>query len=232
MLQNQAWRTVMKPERCLPVVILISIALTFCLFLCQPASVAGKGKVPPEPYHKVKFVYDGDTVLLDNGEKVRFLGMNSPEMDHHGGQSEFKARTARRFTRERVTGTQVRLEHDAEKQDHYGRLLAYVFLKNGKMLNELLVREGLAHVMFNNKNLKYRELLLDSQRKAMKARRGIWSRSIEGTEKIYLGNRNSFRFHRPDCHSGRRISKKNRVKINTRRDAFWEGFSPCKQCCP
>ena len=222
----------MKPEKCLSVVILISIALTLSLFLHQPTTATGKFKVPPEPYHKVKFVYDGDTVLLDSGEKVRLLGINSPEVAHRGEESEFKARTAWRFTREKVTGTQVRLEYDSEKQDRYGRLLAYVFLKNGDMLNERLVREGLAHVMFNSKNLKYRELLLDSQRKAMKAKRGIWSRSIEGKEKIYLGNRTSFRFHRPDCHFGKRISKKNQVKIKTRRDAFWEGFSPCKQCCP
>jgi micrococcal nuclease len=222
----------MKTEKRLPIVILISIALTLFLFLHQPTSAAGKFKVPPETYHKVKFVYDGDTVLLDSGEKVRLLGINSPEMDHSGEESEFKARAAWRFTRERVKGTQVWLEHDSEKQDHYGRLLAYVFLKNGEMLNELLVREGLAHVMFYSKNLKYRALLLDSQRKAMKAKRGIWSRSIKGKEKFYLGNRNSFRFHGPDCHFGRGISKKNRVKIKTRRDAFWDGFSPCKQCCP
>jgi len=222
----------MKPEKCLAVAILISIVLTLSFFLHQPTIAAGKLKVPPETYHTVKFVYDGDTVLLDSGEKVRLLGINSPEVDHRGKEGEFKALSARRFTREKVSGIQVRLEDDSEKQDHYGRLLAYVFLKNGDMLNELLVREGLAHVMFNSKNLKYRELLLDSQRKAMKAKRGIWSGSIDGKEKIYLGNRETFRFHRPDCHFGKRISKKNQVKIKTRRDAFWEGFSPCKQCCP
>ena len=222
----------MKFEKRLPVVILISIALTLSLFLHQPAAAAGKLKVSPEPYHKVKFVYDGDTVLLDSGEKVRLLGINSPEVYHSGKESEFKAQAAWRFTREKVKGSQVRLEDDSEKQDHYGRLLAYVFLKNGEMLNELLVREGLAHVMFNRKNLKYKELLLDSQRKAMKGKRGIWSGSFEGKEKVYLGNRTSFRFHRPDCHFGRKISKENRVNIKTRRDAFWDGFSPCKHCCP
>lgn len=213
-------------------VILLSMVLALSLIYQHSAIAAGKKKVSPEQYHKVAFVYDGDTVLLDSGEKVRLLGINCPEMDHSGEDSEFKAAAARHFTLERVKGARVWLEQDSEKHDHYGRLLAYVFLKEGEMLNLLLVREGLAHVMFDSKNMRYRSHLLDSQRKAMKAKRGIWRRPIGGKEKIYLGNRKSLRFHRPDCHFGRRISKKNRVTIKTRRDAFWEGFSPCKQCCP
>ena len=222
----------MDLERRLPFVILLSIVLTLFFFYHHLAVAAGNIKVSPESYHKVTFVYDGDTVLLDSGEKVRLLGINCPEMDHGGGDSEFMAAAARHFTRERVKGTRVWLEHDSEKHDQYGRLLAYVFLEHGDMLNALLVREGLAHVIFNSKNRKHRDLLLDSQRKAMTAKHGIWSRPIGGKEKIYLGNKGSFRFHRPDCHFGRKISKKKRVRFKTRRQAFWDGFSPCKQCSP
>ena len=186
----------------------------------------------PVSYHRVKYVYDGDTVLLDPHQKVRYLGVNAPEVDHAGEASAFMARDAWQFNRRKVEGIQVRLEFDSERQDRYGRLLAYVFLKNGKMVNALLVRKGLAYVFFHGRNMKYRDLLLGCQREAMDERLGIWSRPADGKEKFYLGNRASSRFHAPGCPFGRKISKKNRVRFKTRRDAFWQGYSPCKKCGP
>lgn len=183
-------------------------------------------------YHKVKSVYDGDTILLDNKKKVRYLGINAPEIDHKGGKSEFMAHAARKLNLELVAGSWVKLEYDWEKQDHYGRVLTYVFLKNGDMVNALLVRKGMAHVLRNNLGLKYEDLLLDCQRKAMKEKLGIWSKRFKGQEKFYLGNRNSYRFHRPGCPFARKISRKNGVRFKSRYDAFWEGYSPCKRCMP
>ncbi len=206
----------MKPEKFFLIIILAGLCLS----------------LTPVPYHKVKFVYDGDTILLEGGEKVRYLGIDAPEVDHGGGESEFLAHAAWEYNRKLLKDVHVRLEHDRERQDRYGRLLAYVFLKNGKMVNELLVRKGLAHVMFKDEDLRHRDILLDSQRKAMKKRKGIWSRKSTRKERIYLGNKNSFRLHRPDCHFGRKISKKNLVRFKILHDAFWEGFSPCRQCNP
>jgi len=114
----------------------------------------------------------------------------------------------------------------------YGRRLAYVFLENGDMVNAILVKKGLAHVMLKTPNVKYKTELLDCQREAMKERLGIWSRSPATAEKYYLGNKNSYRFHRPTCPFGRKVSKKNIVRFQSRNDAFWEGYSPCKKCRP
>ena len=201
-------------------IILIIILATVCLSL----TAAG--------YHRVKFVYDGDTILLDNKKKVRYLGINSPEINHKGGKSEFMAHAARNLNLVLVAGARVSLEFDKEKKDRYGRVLAYVFLKNGDMVNALLVRKGMAHVLRNNLGLKYEDLLLDCQRKAMKEKLGIWSKPFKGQEKFYLGNRNSYRFHRQGCPFARKISRKNGVRFKSRYDAFWEGYSPCKQCRP
>ena len=201
-------------------IILIIILATVCLSL----TAAG--------YHRVRFVYDGDTILLDNKNKVRYLGINSPEIDHKGGKSEFMAHAARHSNLELVKGARVSLEFDKEKKDRYGRLLAYVFLENGEMVNALLVRKGMAHVLLNNQGLKYEDLLLDYQRKAMKEKLGIWSRPFKVQEKFYLGNRNSYRFHRPDCRFAKKISRKNGVRFKSRYDAFREGYSPCKRCMP
>ncbi len=224
----------MKSEKISPIVFLISlIYLSVILILHLPTHAAEKEcRKSPVSYSKIKFIYDGDTLLLEDGRKVRFLGINAPEIDYKGGESEFMAKASRRFLRTLLKGHQVRLEYDTERQDRYGRLLAYVFLKDGKMVNELIVRKGLAHVMLYSKNLKYSDVLLESQRKAMKKKNGIWGHSVKEKEKHYVGNKKSFRFHRPGCHFGRKISKKNRVGFKSRRDAFWEGYSPCKQCGP
>ena len=200
--------------------ILLVILVTVCLSL-TPAS-----------YHNVKFVYDGDTILLKGGEKVRYLGIDAPEIDHEGGKSEFMAHAARDLNLRLVNGAQVRLEYDQEKRDRYGRLLSYVFLKNGNMVNATLVRRGLAHVTLRNQNLKYKGLLLDCQRKAMKDKLGIWNRPFKRVEKSYLGNLSSYRFHRPNCPFGSKISRRNLVRFKTRHDAFREGYSPCKRCRP
>ncbi|OQX65426.1 MAG: nuclease (SNase domain-containing protein) [Deltaproteobacteria bacterium] len=184
-------------------------------------------------YYRVRFVYDGDTIELENGEKVRYLGIDAPEVDHEGTGSQFMAHAAWKFNRTLLKGAEVRLERDREKRDHYGRLLAYVFLRNGKMVNVLMVRNGLAHVMFYPSNLRYRRILLESQRAAMKEKRGIWNRNLkEKTGIIYLGNRKTLRFHRPGCPFSANISGKHRVLFETRFAAYWEGYSPCRKCRP
>lgn len=182
--------------------------------------------------YEVRFVYDGDTILLDNEDRVRYLGIDAPEIDHKFHKDDFMAHDARDFNSKLVNGATLRLEYDKQKRDQYGRLLAYVFLKNGEMINDLLVQKGLAYVMSKNGNLKYRDFLLNSQRKAMKKRLGIWSRDFKGDEKFYAGNRGSYLFHRPGCPFGRDISKKNLVQFGSRYDAFWEGYSPCRRCRP
>jgi len=186
----------------------------------------------PEAFHKVRFVYDGDTILVHGIGKVRYLGINAPEINHKGGKDEFMAQAARSFNTDLVNGVRVRLEHDAAERDRHGRLLAYVFLENGKLVNTLLVRKGLAHVMRDSRKLKYQNRLLDCQRKAMQEKIGIWSRPINGEEKFYFGNAKSYRFHRPNCPFGDKISRRNIVRFQSRRDAFWMGFSPCKNCRP
>jgi micrococcal nuclease len=182
-------------------------------------------------YHKVVRVYDGDTVLLENGTQVRYLGIDTPEIDHKGGRSDVMAEEAGDVNRKLVGGRHVRLEYDQEKVDSHGRCLAYLFLPNGEMVNAVLVRRGLAHVMSVHPNLKYRDLLVRCQREAMAEGLGIW-RSLSKTVEIRIGNSNSYRFHRLDCPFAKSISKKNRLRFRSRFEAFWEGYAPCRRCRP
>ena len=180
----------------------------------------------------VKQVYDGDTVALSSGEHVRYIGVDAPEIDHQGGKSDFLAHEARQINAKLVQGKPIRMEFDQERNDRHGRLLAYVFLENGTMVNELLVKRGFARVFPNPPNLKYFSLLLDSQRQAMVERVGIWQKEPKKPEPYYIGNSDSYRFHRPSCPLGRTVSGRHRVRFETAYKASWEGYSPCKRCKP
>jgi micrococcal nuclease len=180
----------------------------------------------------VKQVYDGDTLSLSTGEQVRYVGVDAPEIDHQGGKSDFLAHEARQFNAKLVQGKQVRLEFDEERNDHHGRLLAYVFLENGDMVNELLVRKGFARVLPKPPNLKYFSLLLDAQRRAMAEKAGIWQKEPQRPERNYIGNSASYRFHRPSCPFGKAVAGRHRVLFESAHRASWEGYSPCRQCKP
>lgn len=184
------------------------------------------------PLPKISFVFDGDTVLLESGEKVRYLGIDAPEMDHKGGRSDFMAREAMNFNQELTFEKHIRLEYDVQKTDRHGRLLAYVYLPDGTMVNEALLVKGMAHVLSTPPNLKYRNRLIEVQRKAMEEGLGIWSQAGIKKKGVYPGNRQSYRFHQINCSFGMKIHPRNRIVFESPYQAFWEGYSPCSKCFP
>jgi len=145
---------------------------------------------------KVVKVYDGDTFRcrLESGEevKVRLIGIDTPESRRNrkayrdaerSGKSVEEiirlGKKASEFTKRLIPpGTIVYLETDVQLHDRYGRLLAYVYLPDGRMLNEVLVEEGYATVYTFPPNVKYAERFVELQRKAMMERKGLWSEGI------------------------------------------------------
>ena len=117
---------------------------------------------------RVKQVYDGDTVLLEDGRKVRYLGINSPEF------LEPFFLKAKRLNESLVLRKKIRLEFDQERMDAYNRLLAYVYIGD-QMVNARMVGEGLAHAFFIGPNRKYQSLLLRTQAEAKQRKAGMWS---------------------------------------------------------
>lgn len=178
---------------------------------------------------RVKYVNDGDTVQLADGRSVRYIGVNAPEIDHARQTAQPFAVEARALNAELVASQTVRLEYDREPLDDYGRTLAYVFLRDGSMVNERLLRSGLAFCLFTLPNVKYESRLLAAQRAAMQSGRGMWTGWQEESGR-YIGNRNSRRFHRANCPEAKRISPRNRILFVKRWDAFWAGYSPSREC--
>ena len=124
-------------------------------------------------------VVDGDTIQVRIGaraEKVRYIGVNTPEVHHPRKGEEPGGREATEVNRRLVGGQAVRLELDVQERDRYGRLLAYVWVGD-VMINAELVRLGYAQVMTVPPNVRYQDMFLKLQREARDARRGLWGRA-------------------------------------------------------
>lgn len=138
-------------------------------------------------------VSDGDTVVLRVGhhrERMRLIGIDTPEShpnkraqkqalrNHQDIQSIIEqGRRAAQFTRNLLpSGSSVNVEYDLERRDHYGRLLGYIWLKNGDMLNETIIKGGYAYPLTIPPNVRYQERFLKAFNEARNAKRGLWAR--------------------------------------------------------
>lgn len=183
-------------------------------FLCRSLLILALALVsPPHAWPQdlasvihatVGWVNDGDTVVLADGRRVRYLGINAPEVAHGDHPGEPYGPAARRFNRSLVAGCTVRLETAGQGRDRYGRLLADVFLADGRFVNLALVSAGLAHVLSGSGPEPRAGQLLAAQRRAMTAGEGMWRRLRTGALTL-VGNRRSRRFHRPDCPFAKKI---------------------------
>ncbi len=177
--------------------LLVALVL-YAFYELSEAQFRKLGGKPPEnriPCKVVK-VYDGDTFRcrLENGEevKVRLIGVDTPESrvnpkarrDARREGLSLKqivrlGKKATEFTKKLIPpGTVVYLETDVQVHDKYGRLLAYVYLPDGRMLNEVLLEEGYAKMMTIPPNVKYVERFRKAQRRAISEGRGLWSEGM------------------------------------------------------
>ncbi len=135
---------------------------------------------------RVVRVVDGDTIHVrvgDRVEKIRYIGVNTPEIHHPTKGEEPGGRAASEINHRLVAGKRVRLELDVQQRDRYGRLLAYVWVAE-TMVNAELVRLGYAQVMTIPPNVRYQDLFLRLQRDAREAGRGLWRRASRPSENL------------------------------------------------
>jgi endonuclease YncB( thermonuclease family) len=203
------------------------------LTLVQPARVLILSPANANPLRAlVRWVNDGDTIVLAGGERVRYVGINAPEIAHGDESAEPYGVAALNFNRKIVLGRWINLELAEKRRDHYGRLLAYVFLEDGTFVNGELIRQGYAHLLRRQAKLRYWERLLNLQRQALQEKRGIWSLPVVDPEEFYFGNKSSWAFHRPHCQFGLKTAVRNRVRFRDLYEALYQGFSPGRHCKP
>lgn len=154
-----------------PAALILFAAAALLAFFLRPPAVDYRSV-------KVKAVIDGDTIILSNNQKVRYIGLDTPEVFLKTGAGfEYApksfAEEAKEFNRQMVEGKVVRLEFDVEKKDKYHRLLAYCFA-DGEMVNAKLLRNGLAMLYTSVPNIKYVDLLVKSQQQAREDGINLW----------------------------------------------------------
>ncbi len=150
---------------------------------------------------KIERVVDGDTAivsfLFDDGkkyqkERVRFLGVDTPETVHPNKPVQYYGKEASDFTKAQLTDKTVWLQTDVGVMDRYNRMLAYVWLKEpsekdldnekairANMFNARLLLDGYAQVMTVQPNSRYSNLFVHFQREAREQSKGLWGKEPE-----------------------------------------------------
>ena len=122
-------------------------------------------------------VVDGDTVMVRDHDnrllRVRLIGIDAPESVRPDWPVEYFGKEAAAFTQALAEGKAVRLKFDYQRYDKYDRLLAYVYLPDGRMLNEEILKEGYAHAL-TRFPFRYLDKFRRLERKARRKKRGLW----------------------------------------------------------
>ena len=141
------------------------IAVIIAILLILPSSQALELKY-------VSKVIDGDTITLDNGEKVRLIGIDTPER----GECYYKEAKLR--LTELVLNKNIELEKDITNRDKYKRLLRYIYIENNS-INNILVEEGYAKAYYYPPDIKDYQIFKQSEKLAKKNSLGIWKDCVD-----------------------------------------------------
>lgn len=153
------------------------LLLFFFLFSCNSNAITKKD------YELIVInVYDGDTIELSSGEKLRYLGIDSPELHKKDNEKwidikEAYAKEAYEFNKHLVLGKSVKIFFDKEKRDRYGRLLGYVFVDD-IFINEEMLKEGFAFPYIIQTNGTYNDRLIKAFKEAYTTGKNLYSKKI------------------------------------------------------
>ncbi len=172
---------------------------------------------------RVEKVLDGDTIVCEGGLTVRYAGIDTPEV------FQTFAERARQTNRAWVLGRTV--EYDEVERDRYGRFVAFVYRKDWgpPSVGERLLAEGLAWVYYHEAVRRDWDRLLETQRQAMRAGRGLWG-VLSRESATFIGNARTRRFHTAQCVMADRIHARYRRTFASLWEAFWEGYAPAREC--
>ena len=125
-----------KPFRITRLLLSLLLLFTACGVEAGTLSIIGQQR-----WVKIVGVHDGDSLRTAQGEKIRLLGINAPEVANQGKPGQIMGDEARLYLQELVLGKLVQLRTDKEKLDIYGRTLAQVYLRNGNDLYPTLLTD-------------------------------------------------------------------------------------------
>lgn len=154
----------------------------FCALIAARVYQDSNRPVPVESLHRdvyrVRRVIDGDTLVLSTGSRIRLIGVDTPELSANSQDEVRLARAATEYTRQFVGDGEVRLEFDRERLDHYGRFLAYVYVGD-RLLNEELIRQGHGRALLDfNYSERFKRRFRKAEDEAKQSGIGIWAKSF------------------------------------------------------
>ena len=223
-------------------VTVFSVLVLFGLTItgCKPPADSSKKEKPAAPVPgqtaQVDYVIDGDTLILAGREKIRFLGINTPEIrKSHGGMTQGVeqpwGRDAANYLKRLLTGREVTLEFDGEKTGKYGRLLAYVIL-NGENVNLRLVQLGYARFNDYGEKLKYDDQFTKAESRARVRNLGLWEGKGRFKAPVYyLAGKDGEYYHKADCPRLKEIPSQDRFRV-IEKEAVKLDLKPCPVCLP
>ena len=124
---------------------------------------------------RVVKVIDGDTIMLDSGETVRYIGVDTPEVSVPLTDLECYGPEATNRNKELVKGRQIKMVRDMKNRDKYGRLLRYVYLTDGTFINMELAKEGYARALSIYPNVSFTREIELAVTDAQHDNKGLWS---------------------------------------------------------
>ncbi|WP_445395637.1 thermonuclease family protein [Zobellella sp. An-6] len=145
--------------------------------------VAGCPRLQPEEMVSVRYVIDGDTVILHDGRVIRFIGVDTPELNkRNNGLPEFGAEAARDWLVNKIIKrSHLKLVFGVKRRDDYGRWLVHPLTSEGDLLVTQMLNQGLGRLMLFPPNHDYWPCWLEAERQARHDRRGIWSIPLAAT---------------------------------------------------
>jgi micrococcal nuclease len=155
--------------------LLVALALGAAAYLKRQVGPPERAPQPVAQQRLCVRVIDGDTIELDGGERVRLIGVDTPETVDPRRPVQYFGKEASAFTRRMVEGKDVRLEQDQETRDRYGRTLAYVYLQDGTLLNGEIIRQGYGHA-YTRFPFRYEQQFVELEREARENGSGLWAR--------------------------------------------------------
>ncbi len=150
------------------------LTLLCCVVFTTPSGAGTLSLVSQDRWVSVRNVIDGDTFSTTQGEKIRLLGINTPEIRHETSPAQPYGDEAKAALLQLISGQQLRLSFDSEKKDRYQRTLAHVYRRDGLWVNAEMIRLGLAHVYTFTPNITAAAALIEAEQLAITAARNMW----------------------------------------------------------
>lgn len=220
----------------------ISVGAAFAAGVCLGVLIRGTGgarsgfsvEFNDGEFYRVERVVDGDTIVLEGGVHLRYVGADTPEVIRVVSEMEPWAAEAKAANQGLVDGKLVRLKFGPEKIDRYGRILAYLYVGEGeeeRLVEEILLERGLARARYVEPNVELYPRLKALEERARDKGLGMWSSPVGREAGVrFVASCYSRVYHEPGCAFAKKISKDNLVTFGSEEEVRSTVRRPCPSC--